>query len=142
MSSRVHEITEDDDDTFAPPVLPSFQPPKVVKCSCCFKMLVSGQKKCSKCKQVTYCSEECQRKDWPKHKLDCREQEKTDEEKYTEAKQDFKKNFEQPEEDSIETMLRKVAVQTQAMKYVAGTGTRTVNRSVKREVSCTGNVGC
>ncbi len=28
--------------------------------------------KCDRCLKIRYCNEECQRKDWPKHKLDCR----------------------------------------------------------------------
>ncbi len=28
-------------------------------------------KRCGKCQQVAYCSRECQRRDWPRHKIDC-----------------------------------------------------------------------
>lgn len=38
---------------------------------------------CSRCKIVGYCNRECQRKDWPKHKLECK--------RYQDIKKDAKK---------------------------------------------------
>lgn len=39
---------------------------------CALCGLVTGDlKKCGKCKSVLYCSAECQKKDWPVHKLAC-----------------------------------------------------------------------
>ena len=32
-------------------------------------------KQCSQCHATSYCSQECQRSDWPKHKLHCKKQE-------------------------------------------------------------------
>ena len=31
----------------------------------------SNLKKCSRCRNVSYCSIECQRTDWKRHKVDC-----------------------------------------------------------------------
>jgi hypothetical protein len=44
-------------------------------CDGCKKFDVGGTKlkRCGRCKAVRYCSEECQRKDWSKHKLTCHE---------------------------------------------------------------------
>lgn len=39
-------------------------------CSICGKRDIK-LKKCGKCKIIAYCSEECQRKDWTKHKKHC-----------------------------------------------------------------------
>ena len=38
------------------------------ECAVCFKY---ADKNCSKCKSVKYCSVDCQRKDWPDHKIKC-----------------------------------------------------------------------
>ena len=53
----------------------------------CKKM---GIFRCSRCKNVFYCSKQCQKKDWKVHKDSCREKLKTNEdptstEKFTEA---------------------------------------------------------
>lgn len=37
-------------------------------CRVCF---MSATKKCARCKFARYCSEECQKKDWTKHKIVC-----------------------------------------------------------------------
>jgi hypothetical protein len=39
--------------------------------SVCAVCLATADKKCGKCNEVTYCSVECQRKDWPLHKIIC-----------------------------------------------------------------------
>ncbi|KAJ3504307.1 hypothetical protein NLJ89_g8002 [Agrocybe chaxingu] len=39
-------------------------------CSYCGEI---GQQKCARCKIASYCSRECQRKDWPDHKKSCTE---------------------------------------------------------------------
>ncbi|KAL1258285.1 hypothetical protein QQF64_011529 [Cirrhinus molitorella] len=39
-------------------------------CECCFTRR-EGLSKCGKCKQAYYCNVECQRGDWPMHKLEC-----------------------------------------------------------------------
>ena len=38
-------------------------------CQTCLKR--NNLKYCSKCKRITYCSAECQKKDWPIHKKSC-----------------------------------------------------------------------
>ena len=38
------------------------------KCKVCFK---ESTKKCSRCRRVSYCSRECQSRDWRQHKKDC-----------------------------------------------------------------------
>lgn len=40
-------------------------------CDYCFSKCFE-LKKCNECKQMYYCSKTCQRKDWKKHKLECR----------------------------------------------------------------------
>jgi MYND finger len=39
------------------------------KCKACGK---AGTKKCAKCREVSYCSRECQTRDWPSHKKSCK----------------------------------------------------------------------
>ena len=41
----------------------------------CFKCLKICEKLsvCSRCGVIVYCSKECQRRDWPRHKQDCKE---------------------------------------------------------------------
>lgn len=41
-------------------------------CHCCQKTSDEKLPTCSRCKIVGYCNRECQRKDWPKHKLECK----------------------------------------------------------------------
>lgn len=40
-------------------------------CGYCDKEKKNKLKKCSRCKVYYYCSKECQKKDWPRHKLQC-----------------------------------------------------------------------
>ena len=44
----------------------------------CEKCVKSAPKKCSSCKKVYYCSQECQKQDWKFHKISC--QKKNDKE--------------------------------------------------------------
>ncbi|XP_059136622.1 N-lysine methyltransferase SMYD2 isoform X2 [Peromyscus eremicus] len=39
-------------------------------CECCFARK-EGLSKCGRCKQAFYCDAECQKEDWPLHKLEC-----------------------------------------------------------------------
>ncbi|XP_075781307.1 N-lysine methyltransferase SMYD2 isoform X3 [Pelodiscus sinensis] len=39
-------------------------------CECCFARK-EGLSKCGRCKQAFYCNVECQKEDWPMHKLEC-----------------------------------------------------------------------
>uniref|UniRef100_A0A2D4M4L1 N-lysine methyltransferase SMYD2 n=3 Tax=Micrurus TaxID=8634 RepID=A0A2D4M4L1_9SAUR len=39
-------------------------------CECCFARK-EGLSRCGKCKQAFYCNVECQKQDWPLHKLEC-----------------------------------------------------------------------
>lgn len=51
---------------------------KRVQCDTCHeKFPYTKMKKCSRCRAATYCSQECQRNDWERHKTDCaKEQQK------------------------------------------------------------------
>jgi hypothetical protein len=40
-------------------------------CACCGSR-VKALQRCSRCKQVWYCSKSCQKKDWKNHKLSCK----------------------------------------------------------------------
>ena len=41
------------------------------RCGCCLQTLSSQAMRCSRCKQVRYCSQACQVADWPEHKHEC-----------------------------------------------------------------------
>jgi len=43
--------------------------PVIHGCVACHK--VEGVRKCGQCKYASYCSIDCQKKDWPTHKLEC-----------------------------------------------------------------------
>lgn len=45
---------------------------RVRNCSTCNKSSLEKMKLCSKCKYAYYCSQECQKEDWPKHKEKCK----------------------------------------------------------------------
>ncbi|KAG1727508.1 hypothetical protein EDB19DRAFT_2042822 [Suillus lakei] len=47
-----------------------------IQCTQC-QTTLEKPRKCSKCKSSWYCSEECQKKNWPIHKLVCREVERS-----------------------------------------------------------------
>ncbi|PIL24064.1 hypothetical protein GSI_13815 [Ganoderma sinense ZZ0214-1] len=63
--------------------MPDFPPPKpsglvyplAGSCACCERDATAADtadmKKCSKCKLTRYCGAECQKKDWPRHKVAC-----------------------------------------------------------------------
>lgn len=45
-------------------------------------------KQCSLCHDISYCSQDCQRKDWPRHKSECTDKKsKTDIDQYLTSKQ-------------------------------------------------------
>jgi MYND finger len=47
---------------------------KQVTCDTCQKRSsYTKMKKCSRCRKATYCSQECQRQDWNRHKAECQE---------------------------------------------------------------------
>ena len=48
-------------------------PEMQVSCNACYKMFPKiGYLKCSRCKSVCYCNQECQKADWPNHKSVCK----------------------------------------------------------------------
>ncbi|KAG2067527.1 hypothetical protein BDR04DRAFT_844811 [Suillus decipiens] len=47
-----------------------------VQCTQC-RMILEKPLKCAKCKSIWYCSKECQKKNWPTHKLRCHEVERS-----------------------------------------------------------------
>ena len=54
------------------PNVQTADPEKFKLCIVCYK---TSKNLCSRCRIVRYCSTECQKQDWPKHKLDCRNKE-------------------------------------------------------------------
>jgi len=46
--------------------------PVVKSCKDCNQTLAEKVNQCSRCKIAAYCNQECQRRDWPKHKLGCK----------------------------------------------------------------------
>ena len=53
-------------------LIPKSETPDADYCSSCQQIFPKKLKTCARCKQVYYCSVECQRKDWKLHKKDCR----------------------------------------------------------------------
>lgn len=47
------------------------QPHAWIKCNACGKKILK-RKVCKRCNIATYCSKECQVKDWPEHKKECK----------------------------------------------------------------------
>lgn len=124
-------------NTHLPLAAGEFAPPTLLKChlKSCGKVVTSGLKRCGRCKNAWYCNRECQERDWPFHKQNCRDPEKTEEIKEKEAQQQFQQTYEKPLDDTLQTMLVKIGTQMQTMKMVGGTGSRKVKRSVKQDVS-------
>ena len=61
-------LTQFSGEPFAHTLLPSqFRR----RCGCCLQTLTSQGMRCSRCKQVRYCSQACQVADWPEHKHEC-----------------------------------------------------------------------
>ncbi|RDX56694.1 hypothetical protein K466DRAFT_481374 [Polyporus arcularius HHB13444] len=61
--------------TSFPPKQPGVTYPLAGSCACCERDETANDpgnlKKCSQCKLTRYCSNECQKKDWPRHKVTC-----------------------------------------------------------------------
>jgi len=62
----------------APDVIPGEAILKVVPCYVCDKPTTT---RCSRCSGVNYCSRECRRADWPRHKKECIDSGKTGKDK-------------------------------------------------------------
>ncbi|KAH9848283.1 hypothetical protein C2E23DRAFT_889144 [Lenzites betulinus] len=46
--------------------------PEARKCAMCRESSVTGLKACTGCTKIRYCSQGCQKKDWPRHKAQCK----------------------------------------------------------------------
>ncbi|KAJ7132216.1 hypothetical protein C8R44DRAFT_977870 [Mycena epipterygia] len=74
VSDEVQRAIDEQEDVFEP----GDDSPRCVSCSRSQAELLSGVvlKHCKACGLATYCGKECQRLDWPSHKLFCKFQEK------------------------------------------------------------------